>query len=89
MTIKEKNDIIKKKQKGYEFMFNYNKLWKKLIDHNLKKTDLIRLVGISSATLAKMRSNQAVSMDTLAKICMLLNCDLSDIVTISQRSQEC
>lgn len=70
-------------------MFNYNKLWKKLIDKNLKKTDLIRLVGISSATLAKMSNNQSVSMDTLAKICAFLNCELSDIVTFTQKSQEC
>ncbi len=69
-------------------MVTYNKLWKKLIDKNLKKTDLIKLAGISSATLAKMSNNQAVSMDTLVKICLLLECELSDIVTISQTEKE-
>lgn len=66
-------------------MVNYNKLWKRLIDKNLKKTDLVKMAGISSATLAKMSNNQAVSMDTLVKICMLLECELSDIVTITSR----
>ena len=69
-------------------MVNYNKLWKRLIDKNLKKTDLVKMAGISSATLAKMSNNQAVSMDTLVKICMLLECELSDIVTITSRETQ-
>lgn len=69
-------------------MFNYNKLWKKLIDHNLKKTDLIKFVGISSATLAKLSNNQAVSMETLAKICTFLECELSDVVSFIKKGQE-
>lgn len=64
-------------------MVNYNNLWKKLIDKNMKKTDLVKKAGISSATLAKMSMNQAVSMNTLVKICAALECDLSDIVTIT------
>ena len=63
---------------------NYNKLWKKLIDKNLKKTDLINLCGISSATLAKMSNNQTVSMETLVKICEMLECDFGDIVEIKK-----
>lgn len=69
-------------------MVSYNKLWKILIDKNLKKTDLIRLSGISSATLAKMSSNQSVSMETLVKICLLLDCELSDIVTITSSEKK-
>ena len=69
-------------------MVNYNKLWKRLIDKNLKKTDLVKMAGISSATLAKMSNNQAVSMDTLVKICMLLECELSDIVTIASKETQ-
>ncbi len=63
---------------------NYNKLWKKLIDKNLKKTDLIELCGISSATLAKMSSNQNVSMETIIKICEKLECDIGDILEIQK-----
>lgn len=64
-------------------MVSYNKLWKILIDKNMKKTDLIRMAEISSATLAKMSNNQTVSMETLIKICDLFGCGLSDICTIS------
>ncbi len=63
-------------------MVNYNKLWKRLIDENLKKTDLAKAVGISSATLAKMSANETVSLETLVKICNLFKCELSDIVTV-------
>ncbi len=63
-------------------MVSYNNLWKLLIDKKLKKTDLILLAGISSATLAKMSNNQLVSMETLMKICTTLQCDLTDVVTI-------
>ncbi len=63
-------------------MVNYNKLWKRLIDENLKKTDLAKAVGISSATLAKMSANETVSLETLVKICNLFECEISDIVTV-------
>lgn len=63
---------------------NYNKLWKKLIDKNMKKTDLIELCGISSATLAKMSNNQNVSMETIIRICEKLDCDIGDIVEINK-----
>lgn len=64
-------------------MVNYNRLWKMLIDRNMKKTDLIKMAEISSATLAKMSNNQTVSLETLIKICELLECDLSDICSVS------
>lgn len=53
----------------------------------MKKTDLIGLAGISSATLAKMSSNQTVSMETLIRVCEVLNCDISDIVSISNTTK--
>ena len=61
---------------------NYNKLWKLLIDKNIKSSDLGRDAGLASNTLSKMRKNETVSMDTLLKICEVLDCDLSDIVEI-------
>ena len=48
---------------------SYNGLWKILIDHEMKKTDLISKVGISSSTLAKMSKGEVVSMEILIKIC--------------------
>ena len=66
-------------------MLSYKNLWKKLIDENLKRTDLIRLAGISSATLAKLGDDKAVSMETLVKICNALDCEISDIVSVSAK----
>ena len=60
--------------------FNYNKLWKLMIDKNMRKIDLRDAIGITPATLAKLSKNQNVNMDVLARICKELNCDISDII---------
>lgn len=59
---------------------SYNGLWKLLIDRNMKKTDLLDDIGISSSTLAKMSKGEDVSMSILEKICEKYNCDFSDII---------
>lgn len=61
-------------------MISYNKLWKLLIDKNLTKTQFRLLVGISSATLAKLSKNDNVNTDTINSICKTLKCDVSDIM---------
>ena len=58
----------------------YVKLWKLLLDVNMKKTDLIDKAGISSNILAKLGKNEHVSMLSLEKICKTLNCNIGDIV---------
>lgn len=60
---------------------SYNGLWKLLIDHNMKKIDLIERVGISSSTLAKMSKGEVVSLSILEKICEELDCDFGDLVS--------
>ena len=60
---------------------SYNGLWKLLIDHEMKKMDLVEELGISTSTLAKMSSGEPVSMQILAKICDKLNCDFGDLVS--------
>ena len=62
-------------------MINYNNLWKSLIDKGMKKTELAKEAGISSATLAKMSNNQCVSMETVVKVCDVLDCNISDVVS--------
>ena len=59
---------------------NYNKLWKLLIDKNLKKKDLIRMAGISTNAMAKMGKGENVSTEVLAKICTVLDCKVEDII---------
>ena len=61
---------------------SYNKLWKKLIDKNMTKTDLRQQAELSTATLAKLGKDQQVSMDVLIKICRVLNCNISEIMDI-------
>ena len=58
----------------------YKKLWKLLIDNNMKRTDLRAVTGISTTTLAKLGKDENVSTDILAKICKALECDIGDIM---------
>lgn len=64
---------------------DYRKLWKLLIDKNMKKTDLIQIAGVSTNIVAKLNKGEYVSMDSLAKICKALNCDIGDIVTFGEK----
>ncbi|MBN2284897.1 MAG: helix-turn-helix transcriptional regulator [Tissierellales bacterium] len=59
---------------------SYNKLWKLLIDKNMKKKDLQRLSGVSSATISKLGRNENVNTEILQKICTALDCDICDIM---------
>lgn len=61
---------------------SYNRLFKLLIDKNLKKTEFAEKVGISGNTLAKLSNNQNVSLDVLIKICRTLNITLDEIVEV-------
>ena len=60
----------------------YNKLWKMLIDRNLNKTDLKENSGISFNVLARMGKNEPISMESIEKICVALNCNVGDIMEI-------
>ncbi len=59
---------------------NYNKLWKLLIDKNLKKKDLREIAGLSTNVIAKMGKNGDVSTQVLRKISEALSCKVEDIV---------
>lgn len=64
---------------------SYNKLWKLMIDKGMpNKSDLRKVTGIGTNTLAKLGKNQFVSMEVLMKICSNLNCDISDICEFKQ-----
>jgi len=60
----------------------YKKLWKLLIDRNMKKGELRVLANVSQSTMAKLSKNQNVTTDILARICSVLNCELGDIADI-------
>ena len=61
-------------------VISYKKLWKLLIDKDMKKKDLQRIAGISSASVTKLGKNENVNTEILQKICTALNCDISDIM---------
>ena len=61
---------------------SYKKLWKILIDKEIKKKDLSTMAGISSATITKMGKNGHVTTEVLLKICKALDCQIDDIVEI-------
>lgn len=68
-----------------EEQVDYKKLWKLLIDKDIKKkTDLIPLAGISTNILAKMNKGEFVSMESIQKVCKALNCDVGDICVINK-----
>ena len=60
---------------------SYDNLWKLLIDKKLKRTDLKELSGISSNVLAKLGKDEPVSMESLEKICIALNCNIEDVMS--------
>ena len=62
---------------------SYKKLWKLLIDKDMKKKDLQTLSGISSATITKLGRNENVNTEILQKICLALQCDISDIMEMT------
>ncbi len=64
---------------------DYKKLWKLLIDKEMKKTDLITVAGISSNVLAKLNKGEFVSMESLQKICKALGCDVGDIASFEEK----
>ena len=59
---------------------SYKKLWKLLIDKDLKKKDLAEMAGISDYTITKMGKGENVTVETLGKICFALDCKLDDIM---------
>lgn len=61
---------------------SYKKLWKKLIDSDMTKTQLRLQADLGTATLAKLSKNQQVSMDVLLRICKVLNCNISEIMDV-------
>lgn len=63
---------------------SYKKLWKMLIDREMKKKDLAELAGISTTSIAKLGKNENVNTDILLKICRALKCDISEIMEIER-----
>ena len=67
---------------------SYRKLWKLLIDKDMKKKDLRFASGISTNALAKLGKNERVTTDVLEKVCIALKCDVGDIMEVTIDDEE-
>jgi len=61
---------------------SYKRLWKLLIDKDMKKKDLCAMAGISPASVTKMGKNGHVTTDILQRICIALDCQIGDIMEL-------
>jgi putative transcriptional regulator len=61
---------------------SYNKLWKLLIDKDMKKKELGEAAGISNSLIAKLGKNENVTVDVLVRICSALDCGIDDIMEL-------
>lgn len=59
---------------------SYKRLWKLLIDKEMKRKDLVEIAGISSYTAGKLKNNENVSTDILSRICEAFDCRVEDIM---------
>jgi DNA (cytosine-5)-methyltransferase 1 len=79
---KKKVDLHKDTWRLEKMAISYNNLWKKLIDKKMNKGDLCRMAQISKGTMAKMTNNESVTLTVIEKICMVLQCNIEDVVQI-------
>ena len=61
---------------------SYKKLFKLLIDRDMKKKELTELSGIGNSTMTKLANNENVTVEVMAKICNALNCSMDDVIEI-------
>ena len=69
-------------RKGSMMSVSYKKLWKLLIDKDMMKKDLQKASGVSWGVIGKLSKNETVNMDSMIKICRVLDCSLDDVVDI-------
>jgi len=67
---------------------SYNKLWKRLIDLNMSKTQLREKAGITTNAIAKMGKNENVSTEIICKICKALECQVEDVIELVDEEEK-
>lgn len=72
--------------RGICMTVSYKKLWKLLIDKDMKKKDLEKAAGISNYVISKMNKGENITVDIVGKICSALNCTPNDIMEFSDDS---
>ena len=66
---------------------SYNKLWKLMIDKKINKTQLCKAAGITTNAMAKLGRDESVPLETLEKICEVLECTLDDIIEFGESNE--
>lgn len=79
ISIHDNCKALQFKRKGF-MSLSYKKLWKIMIDKDVNKTELCRKTGISATTMAKMSKDEPVTLTTIEKICVCLDCSVEDVV---------
>lgn len=67
---------------------SYNKLWKLLIDKDMTKTELRKKAGVTTNVIAKMGKHESIQLETLYKICKVLDCSIADISEVIDDGEE-
>ncbi|MEI4323684.1 helix-turn-helix transcriptional regulator [Streptococcus suis] len=67
---------------------SYKKLFKKLIDKDMKNTELMKKAKVSKSTFYKIKNGENITTDVLLRICNVLECDISEIVECVNESSE-
>lgn len=65
-------------------MVSYKPLWHTLIEKGIKKMELVKMVGMSSSTLAKLNNDNYVALEVIDRICQTLDCRIEDVVEIKK-----
>ena len=67
---------------------SYNKLWHIMLDKKMNKQDLKRATGISTASIAKLNKGDNITTDVLVKICVVLGCDITEIMELVEDEEQ-
>lgn len=72
------------RQEVFNMYISYKKLWKLLIDRDIRKKDLRKMTGLSPSTISKLGKNEVINTSVIIRICEALQCDLCDIMELMQ-----
>lgn len=67
---------------------SYKKLWKLLIDKEMKKRDLMESANLSPSIITKLNNDRSITTNTIQKICTALNCKIEDIIEITPERKD-
>jgi DNA-binding Xre family transcriptional regulator len=68
-------------------IISYNKLWHVMLDKKVNKRQLRDMTGLSTASIAKLAKGENVTTDVLVKICVALDCDITEIMELSDEDE--